>query len=377
MVRIAFIYIAEAYQAYHAAAAMFDLMQRDGVEVDVFHIDDTVPEHLDLLARAHGAAPVTSHKLDAGLAGRAIQSVKLLGLAKPQVLAHNRHLFERYDALVSTEDGIVRLFSDRPVSERPLRILITHGVGMRHLPSAGNREGMDLIIAKGEGDVEQWHTRGDFAPGRIVAGGYPKLASASRLSTGMTPLFDNDNPTVLYNPHKEPRERSWDRFFPALLEGFRKDRSRNLIVAPHVKMFRRRSESVRAKLRALSDDTILVDPGSHRSLDNSYTETADIYVGDVSSQVVEFLARPRPCVFLNAHGASWQGNPNYALWQFGEVVDRPEDVMDAIARAPQLHPQFAQAQMREVHRRLGDSSEASIVQTADLIHAFIAENARP
>src|SRR3546814_2965461 len=45
-----------------------------------------------------------------------------------------------------------------------------------------------------------------------------------------------------------------------------------------------------------------IDLGSERSIDMSYTGSADLYLGDVSSQVAEYLYRPRPCVFLNAQG---------------------------------------------------------------------------
>ena len=37
------------------------------------------------------------------------------------------------------------------------------------------------------------------------------------------------------------------------------------------------------------------DPGSPASTDMTYTRAADIYLGDVSSQVYEFIAEPRPC----------------------------------------------------------------------------------
>ena len=115
------------------------------------------------------------------------------------------------------------------------------------------------------------------------------------------------------------------------------------------------------------------DPGSDRSLDNSYTEAADIYVGDVSSQVVEFLARPRPCVFLNAHSADWQNNSHYALWQLGEVVDDPAELMPAIERAPRLHERFAEKQQQIADRTLGETGEASVIASADIIASFVRE----
>lgn len=372
-VRLAFVYIAEAYQLYHAAAIMFDLMQREGVEVDIFHVDPAFPEHLERLRLAHGMKALSSEKLSAGLVGKAIQSVKLLGLAKPQVLAKNEPRLGGYDAVISTEDGIARLFGDRSEADRPARIVITHGAGTRYFPSLPQMAKCDLVVAKGPRDAETYVEHAQMDRARVFAGGYPKLVTTELLATARAPLFGNSNPVVLYNPHKEPGQRSWDVFFQPLLDGFRDDRSRNLIVAPHIKMFRRRSEKVRQKLLALSDDTILVDPASPLLLDNSYTEAADIYVGDVSSQVVEFLARPRPCVFLNAHGVDWQEDPHYAMWHMGEVIDNPAELMPAIERALRLHKRFAERQAVFSASALGDTSKLSVRMSADAIEKFVRE----
>src|SRR3546814_13919965 len=64
--------------------------------------------------------------------------------------------------------------------------------------------------------------------------------------------------------------------------------------------------------------------GSERSIDMSYTGSADLYLGDVSSQVAEYLYRPRPCVFLNAQGVDWQEDPNYRFWSLGPVIRSEE-----------------------------------------------------
>lgn len=371
IVRLAFVYIAEAYQLYHAAAAMFDLMARHGIQIDLFHIDPAFPAHLERLRKAHGMSEVTSQKLQVGPLGRAIQSVKLLGFAKAQVLEKNEARLADYDAVISTEDGIANLFSKRASADRPARIVITHGAGTRYFPSLQQMAECDLIVAKGLRDVETYLAQTSLQPGQVVSGGYPKLYTTSLLARQERKMFANDNPVVLYNAHKERSQRSWDGFFQPLLGGFRADRSRNLVIAPHVKMFHRRTERVRENLRAMSDSTIVVDPSSPRLLDNSYTEAADIYVGDVSSQVVEFLARPRPCVFLNAHRIDWKNDPHYAMWHMGEVIDDPADVMPAIARAPFIHSRFRNRQEDFACSALGDTSQASATRTADLIEDFV------
>ncbi len=84
-----------------------------------------------------------------------------------------------------------------------------------------------------------------------------------------------------------------------------------------------------------------------------YTLGCDIYVGDVSSQVYEFLVRPRPCLFLNAHGAEWRGNPDYAMWAFGPVIGPDDDIGQAIARAIREQPARTKEQEAAVVAAVG------------------------
>ena len=38
----------------------------------------------------------------------------------------------------------------------------------------------------------------------------------------------------------------------------------------------------------------------------TYTKQADIYLGDVSSQVYEFMLKPRPCIFFNPENINYK-----------------------------------------------------------------------
>ncbi len=72
---------------------------------------------------------------------------------------------------------------------------------------------------------------------------------------------------------------------------------------------------------------------------------ADIYLGDVSSQVYEFLLEKRPCIFLNAHGINWQEDLNYLNWSFGQVVNNVSvDLKLALEQAFATHQQFLKKQ---------------------------------
>ena len=91
----------------------------------------------------------------------------------------------------------------------------------------------------------------------------------------------------------------------------------------------------------------------------TYLCAADIYLGDMSSQLYEFLVKPRPVVFLNAHQADWKGNPRYAGWHLGAVADGVDDVMAAIDRAIAGQGAMAEGQAAAVRTAFGDYHGAS------------------
>lgn len=368
---LAFLFIAEAYQVYHGAAIALDLMRRPGVTVTFYYNDENVPHHLERIRRAYGAPPVTYVRLTRTPITKAVQRLRVFGLAKEAVLRANEAALDQHDAVISLEDTAEILFGDRPRSARPARVLIVHGAGDRHVPSMPRRARFDLIIVQGEKMKRRFLDMGVARPGHITAPGYPKLDTSRRLAAAGTPLFANKRPIVLYNPHKVRGLQSWGRFIEPMLSAFAAQDEYNLIVAPHVKMFRRRSERRRDQWRARSTPTILIDPESDRSVDNSYTTAAAIYIGDVSSQVYEFLATPRPCVFLNAHRVDWRRDPHFRFWELGDVIEDPDELMQAVRDAPARHHLYIERQRELTARSLGDTSPGAAHRAATDILTFL------
>jgi CDP-glycerol glycerophosphotransferase (TagB/SpsB family) len=120
----------------------------------------------------------------------------------------------------------------------------------------------------------------------------------------------------------------------------------------------------------------LIDTASVQTSDMTYTLAADIYIGDVSSQVYEFLVRPRPCVFLNAHGVSWRGNPFYYHWQFGQVVDDMAGFASALERAVPTHAAYAGVQRDALAYTFDIANQPSSARAAEAIYRFMLESAR-
>jgi len=116
---------------------------------------------------------------------------------------------------------------------------------------------------------------------------------------------------------------------------------------------------------------VLCDLDSFATVDGSYTAAADIYLGDTSSQVVEFLMRPRPCVFLNNRRTGWQNDPAYAMWQCGPVVSDLSDLLPALADACARQADFAATQASFASDSLGDTSGAAPAHAAQVVLAAL------
>ena len=187
-------------------------------------------------------------------------------------------------------------------------------------------------------------------------------------------LFANDKPVVMYNPHFDQTVSSWQSVGLQVLDFFAGNQNYNLIFAPHVVLFKRNRRHygfLPKKYYRIAN--ILIDTDSTALSDMTYLLAADMYLGDVSSQVYEFLLNPRPCIFLNAHAVQWQGNPYYSHWTLGQVVD---DVVTelplALENATRTHPQFLSKQREAftyTFRVEGDSTAAE--RGADAIARFL------
>jgi hypothetical protein len=274
-------------------------------------------------------------KLFSTLLGRILPAAKLL------VYRDNLAFFRALDGLVVTERTSL-ILKTRYGLKKPLMILADHGAGDRAIAFGKAVALFDHILAAGPKLSARFQAEAGVAPERISITGYPKF-DATEANVPPAPLFANSRPTVLYNPHLSPHLSSWYRQGRAVLDFFLDSPDYNLIFAPHIMLFQRKMVLTIDKFRAdfpgridpkyRAARNIHIDLGSLASTDMTYTNAADIYLGDASSQIYEFLKRPRPCVFLNPHGHPYQGDPNFAHWQAGPVIETVADLGRALKRA--------------------------------------------
>lgn len=367
---IAFIYIAEAYQCYHGAAIAIELAKRPGGAVTSFYADPDTPRHLQRIHEAFGAPPARAVRLHEGFATRGLRAVKHLGVFKHRVLRDNCAELNGFDAIVSVENTVA-MARDEGI-DRPKLIYTPHGFGDRGYAFVPRIGVFDFVLVAGEKTERRMLEAGLIRPGHYALTGSVKLETGAKLADSEPALFATPRPTVLYNPHFDPKLTSWNRFIDPMLTAFHGQDAFNLIAAPHVKLFRFNSAASKARWRERSTPSIIVDPGSDRSVDTTYLWSSDIYVGDSSSQVYEFLAQPRPCVFLNAHRVDWRNDPNYAHWHLGDVIDEPSQLMDAVRVAPERHHLYRERQRAARHTTLGEQDGSPSERAANAIAEFLS-----
>lgn len=247
-------------------------------------------------------------------------------------------LFRRADAVVSTERTCLRVQQRLGPQAAPLFIRVPHGTGDRSVTFHPDHRRFDLSLVAGPKIAEQLAANGVHAE-RIRVTGYSKF---ERIDLSAKPdYFGNGRPTFVYNPHFDPYLSSWYDAGPDLLAWFASPEGQhyNLIFAPHVMLFRKTthvSPEYRIVKRrpdipssALAAENILIDVDGPKLFDMSYMLSADCYIGDTSSQIYEFLVRPRPTFLLDPNGAlAEQGETDLPFLGTGPVIRNPADLAD-------------------------------------------------
>lgn len=310
------------------------------------------------------------------LARAALEGV--LPAAKLAVYGDNLDFFRSLDVLVVAEKTSLILKTHYGLDA--LRIVHTrHGAGDRAVGFDKASAGFDHVLVSGAKIRERLIAEAGVDPAKISVVGYPKFDVAS--GRGVHPLAEDGRPIVLYNPHPSPHLSSWFAMGREVLDWFVEHDDYHLIFAPHVMLFERKVVVSIDKLRVdrpgqideryLRAPNIHIDLGSRASTTMAYTNRADIYLGDVSSQVYEFLVRPRPCVFLDPQDRAWEGDPNFVHWRAGRVIRSVRDLGAALEGASADHL----LRYRAIQQQMFDESfdltgEPSSVRAARAVARF-------
>jgi hypothetical protein len=372
----------QVHQIAHSLPIALALMRMPGTTVVVATTNDRLSAEVRRLSRRAGIL-IPLIQLGLKRASTRFVARKLEGVvpaAKLCVYRDNLDFFRTLDALVVAEKTSLMLKTRYGLEH--LRIIHTrHGAGDRAIGFNKISQQFDHTLVSGQKIRDRLIRDAGVSPDRLSVVGYPKFDLIGQVES--EPLFaDPSKPTVLYNPHPSPHLSSWYKHGMEVLEHFLADDRFNLIFAPHVMLFHRQfvltidkfriDRPGRIPQRFHNAPNIHIDTGSSALTDMSYTAAADMYLGDVSSQVYEFLHTSRPCIFLNSQNVAWRGNPNYLHWQTGEVIDTPDMLGTALARADETHHRYRPAQRDLFARTFDLTAEPSSERAARAIMSVLA-----
>jgi hypothetical protein len=303
---------------------------------------------------------------------------KVAPFKRVAMLKYNLDIFEKLDALVVPERTSLLLKQKFGLTDLKM-VRVCHGAGDRDVAWAGNIADFDYVMLPGTKHLSRMLEMGLVRPDNSAVIGYMKLDTLKGKKPQLP--FKDERPTVVYNPHFDPHLSSWHNMGLDVLEQFADNDDYNLIFAPHIMLFQRRIHTSLAhkvvrwrkdlSKRFLEYDNILVDTSSAALNDMTYTRAADIYLGDVSSQVYEFIANPRPCVFLNSHTADWKDNPLYKFWKMGPVVENVDDLFDALKYSTENQSLFRMAQIKLFRDSIDLQDTPSANRAADALLQFL------
>lgn len=377
--RIGFLFNHDAlHQVSHSAPVIAELVLRPGADVTVLTSSRAQEARVrSLLGDASGS--VRFVRLDIGRVAAALDRALrwVAPFRRIAVLRDNLAAFAALDILVVPETTSL-LLRDRFGLDRLKFVWIPHGAGDRSVGFRAVARGFDLILLSGAKVRDRMLAAGILTPDNHAIVGYPKFDTLDPAAE-LPPLFDNGRPTVLYNPHFDPALSSWYAMGRQIIDWFAGQTRFNLIVAPHVMLFKRRLHSSvehrRVRWRGPIGDRyrglphILIDEGSTRSVDMTYTRSADLYLGDASSQIYEWIARPRPAVFLNPGHVDWGDNPDFAHWHLGQVIARVAELPRALEGALADPARYRDIQQRAFHATFDPGGGSASARAAEAILA--------
>jgi hypothetical protein len=373
----------QIHQVAHSLPIALALAKQAASELKVVLATTNRALNAEVLRLAGGALPpqieLVSLERRPSFSRRAMGVLEpLLPMGKIAVYGDNLDFFQGLDTLVVTEKTSLLLKTRYGLDK--LRIVHTrHGAGDRAIGFNAASRKFDHVLASGRKIADRLIVEAGVDPCSISIVGYPKFDIAS--SVRRLPIQDNGKPTVLYNPHVSPHLSSWYGEGRAVLQYFRDNPDWNLIFAPHVMLFARPVTVTIDKLRIAvpgridpsiyAAPNIHIDLGSPACTDMTYTNAADVYLGDVSSQVYEFLRYPRPCIFLDPHRQDHEEDSNFAHWRAGQVIHAADELDTALRQAVSIHADYLPIQKALFDYSFDLTGEQSADRAARAVRRFV------
>ena len=362
MARVLFLFNHDApHQVAHLAGiAAATARAFPQIECQLAYATDRIEAQVRAILSEDDAARLAWVRLDLPAWARVVAKLadRILPASRLLRLRLNLALFEQADLVMSTERTCLRTKKHLPADKTPLYAKVPHGAGDRSVAYHPDYRKFDRAFVAGRKVVDQLVAHG-VEREKVVVIGYPKFETVDLKAK--RDFFGNGRPTFLYNPHFDPHLSSWYDAGPDLLRWFASPEGQkfNLIFAPHVMLFRKETHvSPEYKLarrrpdvpeEALAAKNVLVDVDGPHLFDMAYTLSADAYIGDVSSQVYEFLVRPRPAYFLDCRDKGRASDDEWHhFWKSGPVCSSVEELTGKLEDFEAIGAQYREAQQELV-----------------------------
>ncbi len=380
MKKIGFVYLDGIYLIPHFIGSVAELYKDKDVKVEIL-VNETENQYLKEILKIYNLPETILTKLPTYLYKKI--AYKLQGRKKPSnqyIIKKNLKKILDYDVLVFTVFNNKRI--KRKEFNKPKYVFLMHGAGDRPFPFEPEHkpviEEFVLVTTPGKKINDLFANMGTFNNTQFEICGYQKLDFVKKLNN-KTKLFDNDNPTVLYNPHFDKDYTSFYKYGMDILEYFYNNPQYNLVFAPHMILFNKYSR------RSLSHDLIpekykkapnmIVDLGSPKLIDMTYTTQSDIYLGDVSSQIYEFLLdKPKPAIFIDIHHLYENRGRFYDYMDLGKVINNIDSLPEILTTANQWHKEYIEKQKQMIAYTFDiDPSKTASKRVAEAIKQIALE----
>ncbi len=341
MKKIGFIYLDEPYNIYHSLSIAIELIKSKNISVSILCTErnlKAITEIIDIkniditVLRPHWHFTLP-HYIEIKLQFRYL-------------------IFSRYKKLLSSFDAIVcSLYNDlllrRFLAKQSITKLIFagHGVANRSYSYDDKIKQFDYILLAGKKEEAIRKSLNQLSNIDYTVIGYVKYDICKSLSVHSP--FTDDKPIVFYNPHWLRESSSYYDHGYNILEQFSNQNKYNLIFAQH-SLLTTRNKSIIKTINKFKDyPNIHIDLGSHSCHNMTYLKLSDIYLGDISSQALEFLLHKlKPCIFIDINDLK-ETEYEYHTWLLGDVIDNTNNIIDKLRHAIERHNTYYKEVQKE------------------------------
>ena len=274
-------------------------------------------------------------------------------------------------AVVSTSHEAKNYFQKYEITG-PELIYKFHGAGTRDYSFEQGLNQFDLLLVPGVYYFERLVNQLTLDQKSVQIVGHPKFEWQDLMCAKQPILFNNNKPIFYYNPHWDMELSSFVNWSKPILHFFYKNKDYNLIFAPHplLKHFSKRKK-IDFNYSDFQAENILVDLDGVYGIDGTYCDIADVYIGDVSGIVTEWISRkPRPCVFINAHSHDWIQDSSYESWNCGVVIENVSD-LETVLKSSLGKNKYVNLQENFSARMIYQGKQSASEQTAKYIKEFL------